>query len=88
MTNNRSGRRKHYKSSPLVESSLNKARNLPKSTDTQTLCEAESGAEPQSQSLLQTPDNRKTIDPATVQLPPSSQSSADSQSIISRNAGI
>ena len=83
MTNNRSRRRKRNKSSPLVESSPKKTRNLQKSTDTQTLCEAESGAEPQSQSLLQTPDNRKTIDPATVQLPPSPQNPADSQSDIS-----
>ena len=80
MTNNRSRRRKRNKSSPLVESSPKKTRNLQKSTDTQTLCEAESGAEPQSQSLLQTPDNRKAIDPTTVQLPPSP---ADSQSDIS-----
>ena len=83
MTNNRSRRRKHNKSSPLVKTSPKKTRSLQKSSNTQTFCEAESGAEPQSQSLLQKPDNRKTIDQATVHLPSSPQSSVDSQSDIS-----
>ena len=86
MVNKRTRQRKRNKSSPLVESSPKKTKNLQDSNEFQAVNSESALEETRSQSqsklLLQTPANREATDPVTLPLPPSPSSPVSGQSIL------
>ena len=85
MVNKRTRQRKRNKSSPLVESSPKKTKNLQESNEFQVLnseSDLETRSQSQSQLLLQTPANREPTDPVTLPLPPSPSSPVTGQSVL------